>query len=125
MRFICFTQNRKNITYSANQSNIQIQVTGWKKYASTDAYDLYYNDTLVRLTGHVEAYAPTALDSWPGMPIPSSLRPYINCTAYSHQANVLFYVGETESYVMRKSLTGSVINLSGQKFYFQMIWERK
>lgn len=60
------------------------------------------------------------------MPVPSSLRPLINCTVYSHQANVLFLVAENMDYVYVKSLTGSAITLpNSNKFYFQMIWERK
>lgn len=72
----------------------------------------------------MEGYATTTLSPWPGMPVPSFLRPLRNCVTINQQ-NVQFYVAENEDYVKRKSMTGSTINIAPDKFYFQMVWERK
>lgn len=93
-------------TFSANSSNMQITVNGWKTISLANGFRLMYNKELCQLSIMVSTSFPTSFTSF-GYSVPNELRPVGNVVSPSGiNADCLVMVTSFGD-IQRRSMTGS------------------
>ena len=99
-------------TFTSNNSNIQINVGGWRTQSLHSTMTLKYNqDTATLKVANSNVSFGTSLQAWTGITIPDGLRPGMPVTMLNPDQNTLVVVKEDGS-INRRSITGSAINNS-------------
>lgn len=117
------------ITFTANNTQVQVNVDGWKEYAhstwSTGYYYVYYNKDTVRLTFQ-ETSAVSNSTSWADFAATifsdNWIRPNLPVVAIDNTGNMQIRVANNSAKIAHRSNTGS--NTSGE-LYIQMMWTHR
>ena len=99
-------------TFTSNNSNIQVNVKGWKTQSLHSTMTLKYNqDTVTLKIANSNVSYGTSLQAWTGITVPNGLRPTMPVSMVNPSQNTLAVVKEDGS-INRRSMTGSAINNS-------------
>ena len=99
-------------TFTSNNSNIQVNVGGWKTQSLHSTMTLKYNqDTVTLKIANSNVSYGTSLQAWTGITVPNGLRPTMPVSMVNPSQNTLAVVKEDGS-INRRSMTGSAINNS-------------
>ena len=111
------------ITFSANNSNTQINVKGWRQYYNDANYTVKYNNEFVNITVHTgTANVHTSWDEWHDVLNDSSLRPSMPVSTTSASGNVIIKCNDNSAKVSFKSNTGSTVS---EYIYGELLWRKK
>ena len=109
-------------TFSTNNTNIQVRITGWKtKYTETN-YTVEYNErygllrvhgTLSSTSGH-QQFSPNSV-------ITGDLRPTTIASGISYDGQIVFYIREYDGMIMHRTVHNNT--LSNQAVYATIFWK--
>lgn len=111
------------VMFSANTSNIQCNVTGWRQYYNDSNYSVKYNNELVNVVIHTgTANVPTSWVGWHNILNDTSLRPSMPVSETDTSGSILIKASNNSPQITFKSITGSAV--SGQ-IYGELLWRKK
>lgn len=111
------------VTFSANNSNTQINVSGWKQYYNDTNYTVQYNNEFVNITVHTgSATVSTSWNEWHNVLNDSSLRPSMPVSTTSATGNVIIKCNDNSAKVSFKSNTGSTVT---EYIYGELLWKKQ
>ena len=113
------------ITFVANNTNNQINVTGWRTYLQTDIWLVEYNATTTRVTlASTVTTSSTTTERNYGTTLLSDgwLRPKKPMMFPTYNGNVLVIAKEGNNTLSHKTISGSV-SMTSQ--YFQIEWSHQ
>ena len=111
------------ITFSANNTNNQINVIGWKTYYSDSNYVIKYNENYVLLKITYQGLNPTTSYKQFGNAalVSSALLPECNHFFHDPFHQVGMYISDDTGNLYYKSITGS--SLSNQRVFCSTMWK--
>ena len=112
--------------YSANNSNTQINVTGWRKYSHSyeSLYTVHYNQELVRLILNlsVNINVTSAWNGWQNILTDDFIRPQNGIVRIDNSGQVLIRVSNASENIKFKTVLNTTVSTT---VFGEIIWKRK
>jgi len=109
--------------FSANNCNVQLNVTGWKQQGNAaNGITCYRNEEFVKVTVYPPMYATPSETYWTTN-IPSDCTPPNVFTQYDGVTE--FVMRPNDSKVYRKTIDGSTINQTSSNYYVTFIYPKQ